>query len=57
MDNTGLAILEFLNGIHTLDSSGRYEEAVNYYDKVLAIEPYHMGALYNKGVALDSLGK
>jgi hypothetical protein len=45
MDNTGLAILGFLNGVHTLDSSDRYEEAVNYYDKVLAIEPYHMGAL------------
>jgi tetratricopeptide (TPR) repeat protein len=36
---------------------GRYEEAIEYLDQALAIEPNNFGALTNKGVALDNLGR
>ena len=39
-----------------LDNLGNYSEAIQYYDKVLAINPKYTNALYNKGVALDNLG-
>jgi tetratricopeptide (TPR) repeat protein len=40
-----------------LDSLGQYEEAIEYYDTALAIDPNHVNALYNKGVALGNLGR
>jgi tetratricopeptide (TPR) repeat protein len=36
---------------------GRYEEAIEYFDRVLIIDPNHVGALLSKGLALDSLGR
>jgi tetratricopeptide (TPR) repeat protein len=36
--------------------SGDYTGAIQYYDKVLAIDPKNVAALTNKGVALDNLG-
>lgn len=38
---------------HKLD---RFEEAVEYYDKALAIDPVYVAALNNKGSAYDNLG-
>jgi tetratricopeptide (TPR) repeat protein len=32
-----------------LQVSGQYKKAIEYYDKVLAIDPNHVGALNNKG--------
>jgi tetratricopeptide (TPR) repeat protein len=40
-----------------LDSLGQYEEAIEYYDTALAIDPNYVNALYNKGVALGNLGR
>jgi tetratricopeptide (TPR) repeat protein len=36
---------------------GRYEEAIEYFDRVLAIDPDHWDALNNKALALDRLGR
>jgi tetratricopeptide (TPR) repeat protein len=36
---------------------GRYEEAIEYFDRVLIIDPNHVGALIINGLALDSLGR
>ena len=33
------------------------EEAINHYNKILAIEPDNMGALHNKGNSLYNLGR
>ena len=41
----------------TLGGVGNYTEAIEYFDKALAIDPHYELALYNKGVTLDSLGK
>jgi tetratricopeptide (TPR) repeat protein len=35
----------------------RHQEAIAYYDKVLAIEPEYVDATYNKGLALYNLGR
>jgi tetratricopeptide (TPR) repeat protein len=40
-----------------LDEQGRYEEAIRYYDKVLAIDPNNKFALNNKGADLYDLGR
>jgi tetratricopeptide (TPR) repeat protein len=40
-----------------LGKSGRYEEAIPYYDKAIAIDPTHTDALDNKGWALFHLGR
>ena len=37
--------------------AGKYDEAINVFDKVLAIEPNNTGALNNKGLVLGSLGR
>src|SRR6476660_1057256 len=34
-----------------------YNEAIEYYDKALEIDPKHVGALNNTGKVLDNLGK
>ena len=39
-----------------LDQLGRHKEAVEWYDKVLALEPNFIVSLNNKGVALANLG-
>jgi tetratricopeptide (TPR) repeat protein len=41
----------------SLDNLGRHLEAIEYYDRVLAIDPNHVTALYNKGFALNGLGQ
>jgi tetratricopeptide (TPR) repeat protein len=38
------------------ENLGNYIGAIEYYDKVLAIDPNEVNATYNKGSALDSLG-
>ena len=39
-----------------LDNLGNYTQAIQYYDKVLAIDPKYVAALNNKGSALGRLG-
>lgn len=41
----------------SLDELGKYEEAINWYDKALQIDPKDVYALHSKGVALANLGK
>ncbi len=36
---------------------GMYDQAIEYYDRVLALDPNHVMALYNKGSILDDLGR
>ena len=36
---------------------GRYDEAINWFDKALEVDSKDVYALTNKGVALDKLGK
>ena len=40
-----------------LAKSGQHEEAIKYYDKVLAIDPNHVNALYGKGAELFNSGR
>jgi tetratricopeptide (TPR) repeat protein len=40
-----------------LDNLGKYEEAIQCYDRVLEIDGKYVEAWYNKGTALDNLGK
>ena len=47
MNNKGLA----------LNNLGKYEEAIEWYDKALKIDPNDVNALNNKGKALYNLGK
>ena len=34
---------------------GKITEAIDYYNKVLALDPNNTGALYDKGLALERL--
>jgi tetratricopeptide (TPR) repeat protein len=36
---------------------GKYDEAIKVFDKILAINPHNVDALYRKGVSLDYMGK
>ena len=40
-----------------LRKQGKYDEAIKYYDKALAIDPYHKPSLNSKGIALAKQGK
>ena len=40
-----------------LDKLGRYQEAVDSYEKALKIDPGYVKAWNNKGLALDKLGR
>ena len=40
-----------------LDNSGQYEEAISYYDKVLAKDPNNIFALGNKELTLSNLAR
>ena len=46
----------FNDGYNLLEQE-RYEEAITYFDKVLAIDPNDIDALVNKGNSLDELDK
>ena len=48
---------ELYNKAYSLSSLGHLDEAVAYYDQVLAIEPGNTDAWNNKGVCLRKLGK
>jgi Flp pilus assembly protein TadD len=41
----------------SLRKSGKYQEAIEHFDKALEVYPKNKGVLNNKGLALDSLGK
>ena len=40
-----------------LEKLGKYEEAIECYDKILGIDPHALNAYHSKGVALEKLGK
>jgi tetratricopeptide (TPR) repeat protein len=40
-----------------LSRQGKYQEAIEWYDKALAVDPNYIYALNGKGVALNNLGK
>jgi tetratricopeptide (TPR) repeat protein len=42
---------------YAYQQEGCYEEAIQMYDSVLAVDPTNSGALYNKGVVLMALGR
>lgn len=42
---------------YAYQQAGRYEEALEQYEAVLATDPTNNGALYNKGVVLLQMGK
>jgi tetratricopeptide (TPR) repeat protein len=44
------------NGI-SFFNAGKYNEAIQCYDKALAIDPYYIHALNNKGYVLRSVGE
>ena len=48
---------EWFDKGNSLGQSGRFEEAVRYYDKVLEIDPQHDEAWYSKGTILSQLGR
>ena len=48
---------EFFEQAETLFEEERYEEAISYYDKVLAIDSLDYDALYGKALALYTIGK
>jgi tetratricopeptide (TPR) repeat protein len=39
------------------NEQGKYQEAIDYYDKALELDPNYVSALNNKGVALKKQGK
>ena len=41
----------------SLFNQGKYEEAITYFDKVLALDANDTDTLYYKGISLESLGK
>jgi len=41
----------------SLFNQGKYEEAIAYFDKVLALDPNDRDMLYYKGISLEGLGK
>jgi tetratricopeptide (TPR) repeat protein len=42
---------------NTLNSQGKYDEAILAYDKVIQLIPDYASAWYNKGIALKALGR
>jgi tetratricopeptide (TPR) repeat protein len=40
-----------------LSNQGKYQEAIEYYERALRIDPNHVNALNNKGVALANQGE
>jgi tetratricopeptide (TPR) repeat protein len=40
-----------------LGTEGKYDEAIQCYDKAIEIDPKHVYAWYNKGLALYYMGK
>lgn len=42
---------------HNLLDAGKTEQALKRYDEALALDPYEPGALYNRAIALDKLGR
>jgi tetratricopeptide (TPR) repeat protein len=51
---TSAPLIEIGNALYRL---GKYNEAITYYDKALAINPNDVNALDYKGAALTKLGK
>ncbi|MCX6673315.1 MAG: tetratricopeptide repeat protein [Methanothrix sp.] len=48
---------DWFNKSVALFSQGKYDEAIKCYDQAIRLDPNDVAARYNKGVALDALGK
>jgi tetratricopeptide (TPR) repeat protein len=48
---------ELISNGESLYDLGKYEEAITYFDKVLALDANDTYTLYYKGISLESLGK
>ena len=40
-----------------LDYLSQYDDAVSYYEKVIAADPFHAEAWFNKGMSLKKMGR
>ena len=56
ISNKSTTLDQLLTIGESLYVEGKYTEAIDYYNKVLALAPNNTGALYDKGLALDVLG-
>ena len=54
--NTLTNVTTLINKGNALSRLGNYTQAIQYYDKALAIDPNNAIALYNKGNTLNNLG-
>ena len=54
---SALAAWEWNNKGVSLDSLGRFEEAIRCHDKAMELDPRHPSAWNNKGTSLDKLGR
>ena len=50
-------VSELCNKAASLETLGRHEEAIRYYDEALQIEPHNVIVLNNKGNTLNGLGR
>jgi tetratricopeptide (TPR) repeat protein len=57
MTTTNGSAVEFNSRGDNLYVAGKYQEAITYYDKALAIDPKYAGSLNGKAKALISLGQ
>ena len=53
----GMTVEEWNKRGIELTSRGKYEKAMDAYNKALEADPQFDGAWYNKGIALSKLGK
>ena len=54
---TGKSADDWTNEADALLEQGRYDEALQAYDKAIELNPQYSEAWNNKGIALDKLGK
>src|SRR5215213_9380027 len=57
VQNASLADISILNDkAKSLANLGNYTEAIQYYDKILSMDPDNTEALHGKGLSLSTLG-
>ncbi|HEY9491598.1 MAG TPA: tetratricopeptide repeat protein, partial [Nitrososphaeraceae archaeon] len=56
LNNTS-SVSELIAKGDSLFNQGKYEEAITYFDKILALDASDTDMLYYKGISLESLGK
>ena len=56
MDRILGMLMQLIKKANALYELGRYEEAIEDFDRALAIDPNNISALSNKGLSLRNLG-